>query len=47
MVCAFRLEHEEQTHTKKLPRPTAKAALAQIGGSDRSAGDATVFPMYT
>lgn len=44
---AGQVEHESHTHTRKLPRPMAKEALAQAGGRDRSAGDATVFPRYT
>ena len=40
-------EHENLTYTRKFPMPTAKEALAQAGGSDRSAGDATVLPRYT
>lgn len=37
----------ESTYTKKLPRPMAKVTLAQIDGREKSAGEATVLPMYT
>lgn len=44
---AGQARHENRTHTRKFPRPTAKEALAQMGGRDNSAGEATVLPRYT